>query len=213
MLSRGKIKVILATNPLTSNTTTFLFVIIFIHFPLLLAPQFLLALSPRSISARTKSGRLPLRSKLIRDVASSYLSLWVQYVKAGVVASHTGTAHIGIPIIDPLIGQDYNGAMNQQHRHQRQLFTQIHQNARLLVNKNIFQWHQQTHHHHHHHQQQQHQWWWESSTPPSSVDLEWEHEGIHTHTNTLWTSIYYMPLRCIFFPRTMMVCPNPPTFP
>ncbi|XP_046443124.1 uncharacterized protein LOC124193392 isoform X3 [Daphnia pulex] len=98
----------------------------------------------------------------------------IKYVKAGVV-NHTGSSHIGIPIIDPLIGQDYNnsssGGTHRQNHHQRQqLFTQLHQHARLLVNKNIFHWHQQTHH--------QHQWWWDSSTPPSSVDLEWEHEGL-----------------------------------
>ena len=95
--------------------------------------------------------------------------LGIKYVKAGVV-NHTGSSHIGIPIIDPLIGQDYNSTgTNRQNHHQRQLFTQLHQHARLLVNKNIFHWHQQTHHH---------QWWWDSSTPPSSVDLEWEHEGM-----------------------------------
>ncbi|KZS19417.1 Uncharacterized protein APZ42_014308 [Daphnia magna] len=96
----------------------------------------------------------------------------IKYVKSGAV-NHTGSTHIGIPIIDPLIGQDYNSSRPDRHNHhhqQRQLFAQLHQHARLLVNKNIFHWHQQTHH--------QHQWWWDSSTPPSSVDLEWEHEGL-----------------------------------
>ena len=116
-----------------------------------------------------KVNRHPLRfTSCVRF--NSYDIVW-QYVKAG-VASHTGSSHIGIPIIDPLIGQDYNGtSAGRQHHHQRQLFTQLHQHARLLVNKNIFHWQQQTHHHHH-------QWWWDSSTPPSSVDLEWEHEGL-----------------------------------
>lgn len=85
-----------------------------------------------------------------------------QYVKAGVVNQTVGSSRIGIPIIDPLIGHN----VSADRHHQRQLFTQLHQHARLLVNKNIFHWHQQTHHQ-----------WWDSSTPPSSVDLEWEHEG------------------------------------
>lgn len=106
-----------------------------------------------------------------------------KYVKAGVTS---GSAHMGIPIIDPLIGQDYNVTTNRHH-HQRQLFTQLHQHARLLVNKNIFHWHHQQSHHH--------QWWWDSSTPPSSVDLEWEHEG-YFFTSILFFFLFTMSSRC-----------------
>lgn len=79
---------------------------------------------------------------------------------------------MGIPIIDPhlVIGQQQEPSSDYMEpapppaaQQRQQLLPQL---ARILVNKNIFHWNHYLN---------------RGSTPPSSIDLEWEHEGIYKY--------------------------------
>ena len=81
---------------------------------------------------------------------------------------------MGIPIIDPhlVLQQEPSSSSNYTEQEpppppatqqRQQLLPQL---ARILVNKNIFHWNHYLN---------------RGSTPPSSIDLEWEHEGINKY--------------------------------